>query len=63
MPATINNWVLWNVTGDVLMFYNSSTSNYGWRIKDMSGDYNNACSYFYSKEYSEYHPLLIIGYE
>ena len=63
MPATINNWVLWNVTGDVLMFYNSSTSNYGWRIKDMSGDYNNACSYFYSKEYSKYHPLLIIGYE
>jgi hypothetical protein len=63
MPATINEWVLWNVTGDVLTFNNNSTSNYGWRTMDMSGDYNNECSYFYSKEYSEYHPLLIIGYE
>jgi hypothetical protein len=61
MPATINNWVFWNLTSDVRLFYNSSNPNYGWRIIDVSGD--NTCSYFFSKEYSEYHPLLIIGYE
>jgi len=61
MPATINNWVLWNLTGDIQMFYNSSTPNYGWRIIDTSGD--NDISYFHSKDYSEYHPFLIIEYE
>lgn len=64
IPPTINNWVFWNVTGDTLMFYNSSTPNYGWRIRDMdSGWDNNDISYYRSKDYIEYHPLLIIGYE
>jgi len=63
IPATINNWVFWNVTGDTLMFYNNGTPNYGWRIKDMSGDWQNDTPYFRSKDYIEYHPLLIIGYE
>jgi hypothetical protein len=61
MPATINDWVFWNLTGDVLMFYNNSTLNYGWRIMDTSGD--NIISYFQSKENSEHHPLLFIGYK
>ena len=61
MPATINNWVFWNLTRDIQMFYNNSNPNYGWRIIDTSGD--NKISYFHSKDYSEYHPLLIIGYE
>jgi hypothetical protein len=64
IPATINNWVFWNVTGDTLMFYNNGTPNYGWRIRDIdSGWNNNDISYFRSKDYIEYHPLLIIGYE
>jgi len=62
MPATINNWVFWNVTGDTLMFYNSGTPNYGWRIMDTSGQ-DNEVSYFRTKDYIENHPLLIIGYE
>jgi len=61
MPAAINNWVLWNLTGDVQMFCNSSTPHYGWRLMDTSGD--NKISYFHSKDYSEYHPFLIIEYE
>ncbi len=61
MPPTINEWVFWNLTGDVRMFVNNSALNYGWRLMDMSGD--NTCSYFQSKEYRSYHPLLIIGYE
>jgi len=61
MPAKINNWVFWNVTGDAQMFYNNGTINNGWRIRDTSGD--NKISYFRSKDYIEYHPLLIIGYE
>jgi len=61
MPATINDWVFWNLTGDVQTFYNGGTPNYGWRIMDTSGD--NIISYFQSKENSGNHPLLIIGYE
>jgi hypothetical protein len=59
----INNWIFWNVTGDAQMFYNNSTINYGWTIQDMSGYYQNEEPYFRSKEYIEYHPHLIIGYE
>jgi hypothetical protein len=61
MPSAIENWVLWNVTDDVVLFYHSGTPNYGWRMKDVSGD--NTCSYFRSKEYSAFHPILIIDYE
>jgi len=63
IPATINNWVFWNVTVDTQMFYNNGTINYGWKIKDMSGDWQNETPYFRSKDYTEYHPFLIIGYE
>ena len=61
IPTAINNWVVWNTTGDVHMFYHNATINYGWRIIDTSGD--NKISRFYSKDYDEYHPFLIIGYE
>ncbi|DAC73362.1 MAG TPA: hypothetical protein DSN98_00310 [Thermoplasmata archaeon] len=61
MPATINSWVFWNLTGDVQLFVNSSAPNYGWRMMDTSG--TQKCSCFYSKDYSEFHPLLIIGYK
>lgn len=61
MPATIEQWVLWNVTGDVMMFYDQGSPNYGWRMMDISGD--NTCSYFRSKDYSSFHPVLIIDYE
>ncbi len=61
MPSAIDNWVLWNVTNDVLLFYHNGTSNYGWRMMDASGD--NTCSYFRSKEYNAFHPVLIIDYE
>jgi hypothetical protein len=61
IPSTIEKWILWNVTDDVMMFYNSSTPNYGWRMVDISG--GNQCSYLRSKEYSAYHPVLIIGYK
>jgi hypothetical protein len=63
MPATINDWVFWNVTGDVLMFYNSGTPNYGWRLMETSWNNYYETVYFYSKDHSEHHPLLIIGYE
>jgi hypothetical protein len=61
VPSTIDKWIVWNVTGDILVFYNSGTPNYGWRTVDVSGGYQ--CTYLRSKEYSEYHPLLIIGYQ
>jgi hypothetical protein len=61
IPSTIEKWILWDVTDDVMMFYNSGTPNYGWRMVDISG--GNQCSYLRSKEYSAYHPVLIIGYE
>ena len=61
MPATINNWVLWNLTGDIQTFCNSSTPHYGWKLTDTSGD--NTISYFHSKDYIEYHPFLTIEYE
>ena len=63
IPEMINNWIFWNVTGDAQMFYNNSTINYGWTIQDMSGTWQNEEPYFRSKEYIEYHPHLIIGYE
>lgn len=63
IPATINNWVYWNATGDTLLFYDGSTPNYGWRLKDITFDWDNAKIYFRSKDYIEYHPHLIIGYE
>jgi hypothetical protein len=61
VPSTINTWVFWNLTGDVQLFYNSGAPNYGWRMMDMSG--SQECSDYYSKEYTDYHPLLIIGYK
>jgi hypothetical protein len=61
IPSTIEKWILWDATDDVMMFYNSGTPNYGWRMVDISG--GNQCSYLRSKEYSAYHPVLIIGYE
>jgi len=60
-PSTIENWVIWNVTEDIVMFYQSGTPNFGWRMADMSGD--NKCTYFRSKDYSMFHPVLIIDYE
>jgi hypothetical protein len=61
MPGSIGNWVSWNVTDDVQLFHDQGTPNYGWRMKDMSGD--NTCSYFRSKDYSTFHPVLLINYE
>jgi hypothetical protein len=61
IPSTIEKWILWDATDDVMMFYNSGTPNYGWRMVDISG--GNQCSYLRSKEYSAYHPVLIIGYD
>jgi hypothetical protein len=63
IPMTINNWIFWNVTVDIQMFYNNGTINYGWKIKDMSGDWYNETPFLRSKDYIEYHPILIIGYE
>ena len=61
VPSTINTWVFWNLTGDVQLFYDGGAPNYGWRMMDMSG--SQECSDYYSKEYTDYHPLLTIGYE
>ena len=33
VPATVNVWIEWNVTSDVVGFL-SGTSNYGWRVRD-----------------------------
>jgi hypothetical protein len=61
VPSTIDKWMIWNVTDDVTVFYNNGTLNYGWRMVDISGGYQ--CTYLRSKEYSDFHPVLIIGYE
>jgi hypothetical protein len=61
IPSMLNTWILWDVTEDASLFYNSGTPNYGWRMVDISGGYQ--ISSLRSKDYSEYHPLLIIGYE
>jgi hypothetical protein len=61
VPSTLNTWVFWNLTGDIQLFYHGGAPNYGWRMVDTSG--SQECSCYHSKEYSEYHPLLIIGYK
>jgi hypothetical protein len=61
VPSTLNTWVFWNLTGDIQLFYLGGAPNYGWRMVDTSG--SQECSCYHSKEYSEYHPLLIIGYK
>jgi hypothetical protein len=61
VPSMIETWMMWNVTGDILLFYNSGTPNQGWRMVDVSGGYE--CTYLRTKEYSADHPVLIIGYK
>jgi hypothetical protein len=61
VPSTLNTWFFWNLTGDIQLFYLGGAPNYGWRVVDTSG--SQECSCYHSKEYSEYHPLLIIGYK
>lgn len=34
VPASVNNWIEWNVTNDVQSFINGSLQNYGWMIID-----------------------------
>jgi hypothetical protein len=62
VPSTLNTWVFWNLTGDIQLFYHGGTPNYGWRMMDMSENHQE-CSCYHSKEYSEYHPILTIGYK
>lgn len=62
VPSTLNTWIFWNLTGDIQLFYHGGAPNYGWRIMDMSENHQE-CSCYHSKEYSEYHPILTIGYK
>jgi len=64
-PSSPNNWMQWDVTGDVQDFIPGQTTNYGWIIKDEqywggTGVPNMYCN---SKEYGANIPYLEIETE
>lgn len=62
MPDSEDQWMEWNVTGDVQGFVDGQETNYGWKIIDPSTSGPLPLICFRSKEYteSEYWPYLEI---
>ncbi len=63
VPSSIGTWMTWDVTSDILDFYQGFEENYGWKITDENywGQVNIPITYYRSKEYGEYTPFLEIG--
>ena len=64
VPATVNVWMEWDVTSDVIDFH-SGTPNYGWRIRDDNywGTYDIPLTQVRTKEFGqELVPYLEIEY-
>ena len=64
VPSSTKTWMEWDVTGDVQAFVNGSLPNYGWKITDDTPwNYANIpITRFYAKEFGDFIPYLLIGY-
>jgi hypothetical protein len=60
VPATINQWMVSDVTEDVRKFIDGQVDNQGWIIKDEVywGYFNIPVIYFRSKNYGSFMPML-----
>ncbi len=62
--AEIDSFISYNVTGDVLHFYQNKSRNFGWVVRDTLEDINNARRDYRSKETGNaaQRPRLVINY-
>jgi hypothetical protein len=62
--ANINGWISYNVTGDVSIFLNNLSKNFGWVVKDELEDANDIRRDYRSKEATQANqrPMLILNY-
>ena len=61
IPSQTGEWMTVDVTNDILDFYHGTTTNYGWRLVDTSGQ--TQCTYFRSRQSPDYPPILHIEYD
>lgn len=63
--TSVGQTINWDVTSDVVGFYNSTYPNYGWWVGPLSGFVNDSLKTFYSSDYGTpaSRPQLIIEYE
>lgn len=65
VPSTVDSWMSWNVTKDVIDFISGETDNFGWKLIDesYSTDVDIPLLYFNSKENDDNQPVLEITYQ
>jgi hypothetical protein len=51
-----NGYTLWDVTNDVINFYNGTSTNYGWLIKDQNENYDQTKEIAFTSKDDTQHP-------
>jgi hypothetical protein len=64
VPSSTGTWMEWEVTGDIQAFVHGSLPNHGWKITDDTpwNNPNIPIMRFYTKEFGDFIPYLLIGY-
>jgi hypothetical protein len=64
VPGRVDEWMAWDVTGDVRDFLSGEKPNHGWILRDEVdwGTINIPMIYYRTKEHGEHVPCLVVSY-